>query len=80
MHVADWGRPGDALSRAAFYAVQLLDGFEGTRDNVAGRLPDFFSEAGLEQATVRAEVGTVLGTLALYSAVNPLSKEGESNQ
>ena len=39
LHVADWGRAGGLVSRAAFLAVQLLDGFDTTSDNVAGMLP-----------------------------------------
>ena len=38
LHIADWGQAQNALMRAAFLGVQLLDGFETTVDNVEGRL------------------------------------------
>lgn len=70
LFVADWGKPKGFL-RVMFYAVQLLDGFENTRDNVAGRLPRLFEEAGFEHAALRGEIHTVLGTIALYQAARP---------
>jgi SAM-dependent methyltransferase len=72
LHVADFGRP-NRLLRLMFYLVQLLDGFENTRDNVEGRLPTLFEEAGFEQVRLRAQLPTILGTMALYSAVKPAS-------
>jgi ubiquinone/menaquinone biosynthesis C-methylase UbiE len=71
LYMADWGKPG-ALLRIMFYAVQLLDGFESTRDNVEGRLPQFFTEAGFHRAALVNEVATILGTIGLYSAVKRL--------
>lgn len=41
LHVADWGKAKNLFMRLAFYLVQLLDGFETTRDNVNGKLPAF---------------------------------------
>jgi ubiquinone/menaquinone biosynthesis C-methylase UbiE len=72
LHVADFGRP-NRLLRLMFYVVQLLDGFENTRDNVEGRLPILFEEAGFEQVRLRAQLPTILGTMTLYSAVKPAS-------
>jgi len=46
LHIADWGKPTNILMRAAFFFVQILDGFETTKDNVVGRLPVLFEEAG----------------------------------
>jgi SAM-dependent methyltransferase len=68
LHVADWGRPENALLKGAFLAIRMLDGFAATRDNVAGMLPDVFQEAGLRQAAKTAAYATVFGTLALYRA------------
>lgn len=67
LHVADWGRPQNAAMRAAFFALQLLDGFATTAENVAGRLPEIFREAGLGDARERNRLATVFGTLSLYS-------------
>ena len=71
LHVADWGQARNPLMRAAFLTVQVLDGFENTRDNVAGRLPELFTGAGLAGAAERRRFSTVLGTLSLYSAAAP---------
>lgn len=68
LHVADWGRPQDPLMSAAFLGVRLLDGMQNTADNAAGRLPQMFEEAGLQEAQERSRLRTPFGTLALYSA------------
>jgi SAM-dependent methyltransferase len=68
LHVADWGRPENALLAGAFLAIRMLDGFAETRDNVAGVLPDVFQEGGLRQAAETVVFATVFGTLALYTA------------
>jgi hypothetical protein len=57
--------------RTLSFSIQLLDGFENIRDNLAGALPGLFGEGGLEQATLHGEVSTIYGTLAFYSPVRP---------
>jgi SAM-dependent methyltransferase len=71
LHVADWGLPENALMRGLFIFIQLLDGFRNTRENVSGRLPAIFSEAGFGPVERRAQFTTVFGTLALYAACKP---------
>lgn len=71
LHVADWGRPQNALMRAAFYLVQNLDGFETTEDSVKGILPDLLHASGFEDARQTEQFATVLGTLCLYRARKP---------
>lgn len=71
LHVADWGRPGGLAMRTAFLLVQVLDGFETTRDSVAGVLPDLMSEAGFAGVRHTRDFATALGTMALYSAAKP---------
>jgi ubiquinone/menaquinone biosynthesis C-methylase UbiE len=66
--IADWGRAADPLQRAAFFVLQLIDGFEGTRDHAAGRLADFVGEAGFSDVTMHRRVRTAFGTLELLSA------------
>ena len=44
--IGDWGKAKSRLMRGAFYAVQLLDGFKTTNDNVNGLIPNFMSQAG----------------------------------
>ena len=70
-HVADFGRATGPLMRAGFFAVQLLDGFSNTRDNVAGRLVEVFRGAQFAQSSQTRTFSTVFGTLALYRAVKP---------
>jgi ubiquinone/menaquinone biosynthesis C-methylase UbiE len=67
LHLADWG-PGDPLMRLAFLSTQLLDGFERTSDNVAGRLPEILSGAGLRDVRERHRLRTVSGAMVLLSA------------
>jgi ubiquinone/menaquinone biosynthesis C-methylase UbiE len=68
LHVADWGRPGGPGTRLAFFALQLIDGFENTRDHAAGRLPDYLAAAGFTDVTRQARVWTGWGTLELLRA------------
>lgn len=69
LHVADWGRASGAVMRTAFVAIQLLDGFANTRDNVTGRLLDLFRSAGFGEVSSQKTLSTVFGTMALYRAV-----------
>jgi len=71
LHVADWGKPAGALMRLCACPVQWLDGFAATRDNLAGRLPELFAEAGFNPVAQTGQLNTLFGTLALYRAVKP---------
>lgn len=71
LHVADWGRPADPLMRVLFGSVRLFDGFEQTRDNAAGALPEIFEGGGLGHATEADRLRTAFGTLAFYRARRP---------
>lgn len=66
-HVADWGKPRNAMMAALFAVVRTLDGAENTSDNVEGRLPDIFAEDGLIEVQGRRELAAPLGMIALYS-------------
>ena len=68
LHVADWGRPRDPVMRGAFLGVQLLDGFENTRDHAAGRLPEFLADAGFRDVQTYARLRTPGGSLELLEA------------
>ena len=57
--------------RGLFLAVQCLNGFENTRDNLASRLVPLFAEAGFSRVSERRAFATIFGTLALYGAVKP---------
>ena len=71
LHVADWGRPQDPVMRGAFLALQVIDGFENTRDHVAGRLTGMLEDAGLEDVQVHDRMRTGWGTLELLEGVRP---------
>jgi ubiquinone/menaquinone biosynthesis C-methylase UbiE len=68
LHIADWGSPHDPLMRSSFLLLQLLDGFENTRDHVAGRVPGLVREAGFEDVTTYARLRTAWGSLDLLAA------------
>jgi ubiquinone/menaquinone biosynthesis C-methylase UbiE len=66
--IADWGRPQDPLMRAAFFALQLVDGFENTREHAAGELPELVARAGFGAVTVPRRWRTGWGSLELIAA------------
>jgi ubiquinone/menaquinone biosynthesis C-methylase UbiE len=67
--VCDLGRASDPLMRAAFLAVQLLDGFANTREHARGELPEIISQAGFSDVTVFGRYRTGGGTLDLIEAL-----------
>jgi len=69
LHVADWGRSTGPLMRGAFLAIQLLDGFRNTQDNVEGKLVELFRDVGFTEVFQQRTFSTVFGTMALYRAV-----------
>jgi SAM-dependent methyltransferase len=67
--IGDLGRPQDPLMRVAvLLTVQMLDGFDVTAGNVAGRLPATLREAGLEDVRVTDRVRAPIGTLEIVTA------------
>lgn len=66
LHVADWGRPANALLCLPFYLVQVLDGFANTTDNVRGLLPELMRDAGFSDVAETRRVATALGSLSFY--------------
>jgi ubiquinone/menaquinone biosynthesis C-methylase UbiE len=67
--VCDIGRASDPVMRAAFFAVQLLDGFPNTREHARGELPEIISQAGFSAVTVFGRYRTGGGTLDLIEAL-----------
>jgi ubiquinone/menaquinone biosynthesis C-methylase UbiE len=61
--ICDVGRASDPVIRAAFLAVQLLDGFANTRAHARGELPKIVSQAGFSAVTVLGRYRTGGGTL-----------------
>ena len=76
LHVADWGRPQNRLLRAAFFLVQLLDGFANTAEPARGALPEILRMAGFSDVTLTRQFATVFGTLALLRARRALPATG----
>lgn len=72
LHVADWGKPHNVLMTAASAALRV-GGHHHDRisDNLSGRLPEIFRNAGFEAVQDRTQFSTWFGTLALYSARKP---------
>jgi ubiquinone/menaquinone biosynthesis C-methylase UbiE len=68
LHVADWGQPQDPLMSAGMRTLALVDGWDGIRDHVAGRLPRFLAEAGFVAVRRHDRLRTAWGSLELLSA------------
>lgn len=66
IHIGDWGRPANALMKAAFLSVRILDGFDRTADSVRGALPQLMSEAGFQNVREGDHFNTIFGTLRLF--------------
>ena len=65
--IADWGTPAGPVMAALSLTVRLLDGFEATKDNLAGLIPEFIREAGFREVRNAENISTVYGTLARAS-------------
>ena len=66
LHLADWGRAGSIWQRVAFLGVQVLDGFENTRDHIRSGLVPFLREAGFVDIEETRREPTPLGVISLY--------------
>jgi len=71
LHVADWGQARNLCMRVLFLTVQLLDGFENTRDHVTGRLIHLFERNGFVDVSQQSYYNTLYGTIVLYRATKP---------
>jgi ubiquinone/menaquinone biosynthesis C-methylase UbiE len=65
--ITDYGRPHDVLMRAAFFYVQLLDGFANTQPHAEGELPRLITDAGYRVRSIE-RLRTMFGTLELLAA------------
>ncbi|MEK6781129.1 MAG: methyltransferase domain-containing protein [Bacteroidota bacterium] len=71
VHIADFGRPANALQRVGFYSVQLLDGFETTKDSVKDALPGAMTENDFSEVQERGIFKTIVGTVRLMKGIKP---------
>lgn len=69
---ADWGKPTNDAMRLLFYGLQLFDGFDTTRANVQGLIPNMLYDNGFHQLDETGRVDTLFGTLRLYHAIRPV--------
>ncbi|MGD9724337.1 MAG: class I SAM-dependent methyltransferase [Pirellulales bacterium] len=71
VHIADWGRPHNAVMTVASLGIRLLDGTETTRANLNGEMPTLIENAGFGAVEEHYRGMTIFGTLSLYSGVRP---------
>jgi ubiquinone/menaquinone biosynthesis C-methylase UbiE len=71
--LADWAKPQDPVMSAAFFGLQLLDGFETTNDNREGMIPRLIVDAGFAEPERLRRIRTVLGTFEVLLA-SPASR------
>ncbi len=63
LHLADWGRPQNALMAGCYFMVRLVDGFVTTKANARGKLNSFVVSAGFERVSDLSFLNTVMGTV-----------------
>ena len=68
LHVADFGKPQNALMRVASLPWHAFDGWKTTADNAQGRLPSIFRASGFREVCETARYMTLFGTLSLHRA------------
>lgn len=66
--LGDWGKSHGPGMRAAFFALQCLDGFTNTADNVAGLVPDYVADAGFTGVDRIKRLRTVAGSFEILRA------------
>lgn len=64
----DWGPGQNLLLKMAFNLVRLLDGFEVTRQNARGELPNLLNDASFKNVTAQPLLNTMFGTVWAYEA------------
>jgi ubiquinone/menaquinone biosynthesis C-methylase UbiE len=64
LHIADWGKPHNALMRAAALSFRMVDGGETTAANLRGELPAMVAAAGFGDVVESERWMTPFGTLA----------------
>lgn len=69
LHVADWGKPHNALMQIASMGFRLVDGGETTQANLRGQLPALIAAAGFAHVAETERWMTPFGTLAFIRAV-----------
>ena len=73
LHVLDFGKPHNIYSLLVSYALRWT---EEMADNVQGRLPEMFRDAGFVEVDEPTRFTTLFGTVSLYKARKPVKKPG----
>lgn len=68
LHIADWGKPQNALMWVASLSFRFFDGAETTGANLRGDLPALIAEAGFVDVRETEHRMTPLGTLSYLRA------------
>lgn len=76
LFVADWGKPHGPGMRAAFFGLQLQDGFANTADHVRGLVPRYIADAGFTGVERIDRLRTVVGTFEILRADRPWASAG----
>lgn len=71
LHIADWGKPHNALMRIASLGFQHFDGGETTGVNIRGELPALMQAAGFDDVAETERRMTLFGTLAFVRGRAP---------
>lgn len=72
IYILDFDRPQNLWMRIAFFSIQLLDGFETTRDHVKGIILESLHEEGFTEVKETDHFNTIAGTIRLYHARKPV--------
>jgi len=67
--IGDWGQAKSNRMRMMFYLVQIIDGFETTRDNVQGLMPEFIRQAGFSGTEEVGFLNAMIGSYSYYRAI-----------
>lgn len=68
LHIADWGKPQNALMQLAALSFRWFDGDETTGANLRGELPSLIADAGFSAVQEVEHRMTPLGTLTYLQA------------
>lgn len=69
--LADWGKPANGLMLVLSFGLQLFDGFDTTKANLQGLIPNMLYSSGFRQITQTGRVNTLFGTLTMHYALKP---------
>lgn len=68
LHVADWGRPHNALMTLASLPMRLFEGPERVAPHVRGQFPDMVAATGFVEVEETGDYMTLMGTVTLLRA------------